>query len=239
MLSRAGRRLGTSFGRERARLQNLRIGENSLASASQFDLIVSTIAVLFEPSDTRQPTGITSEQLSAVIRKPLSIGQTPDGGTIISSNRDQIEIQLFPNKIDVRESSGDPQQGGRKIPRVLHEFMAIVHDAPIRSYGMNFILDVYTRDPSAWLSVNLLNQELASTLGSPVSSNVVSLIFDRPPKTLTVRFESREPDRINVNFNATEHADTLPPQEQLEVELTDLYESLQGILVKLEAQYGS
>ena len=206
-----------------------------MADASQFELIMSTIAVLFEPSGDPAPSGITSEQLSSILRAPLGVGQAADGRSIISSNRDQLEIQVFHNKIDVRELSGDPQQGAQKIPRVLHEFLELASLGPVNTVGLNIILEFPLANPGTWIGEHLLNQELASTLDASVSSKGLSLVFDRAPKTLEFKFEPRGPDKINVNFNSSEDVDSLPPQEQLMNELTELYESLEGYLDSLGA----
>jgi hypothetical protein len=206
-----------------------------LADASQFDLIVSTAAVLFEPRDDPPPSGISNEQLSSIIRAPLAVGQAVDGRTIISSNRDQIEIQVLHNKIDVREVSGNPQEGARKIARVLHEFLALANRGPVHTYGLNFILDIPLANPGSWLGEHLLIQDLPSKLSASVSSKGVSFVFDRAPKTLEFKFAPREPDKINVNINSSEEVDSLPPQEQVMGELIELYESLEPYLDLLGA----
>jgi hypothetical protein len=200
----------------------------TLANRSQVELILSTIAVVFQPGESPRQIDIGGEALTAILRRPLTVAQGPDI-LIVTSNRDQIEVQIFPNKIDVRELSGDIAQGRSKIPRIVHEFLSILTDMRIQSYGVNFNLEINVERPREWLGNNLLNPGLAES-GTTLSSNLVSLVLERPPKVWTVRFEAQADDKLNINFNASEHTETLPNRENLDNELKAQYEALKEFL---------
>lgn len=204
-----------------------------LASSSQTELIVSTIAVLLQPGGPPLQIDVGDDALAAILRRPLTIVQAPQQGSIITSNRDQIEVQLFLNKIDVRELSGDITKGRSKIPRIIHEFLASSPDLKIQSYGVNCILEINVKRPREWLGNNLLDPGLASKLGTSLSSNLLTLVLDRPPKVWTVRFEVQHGDKLNINFNASEHTDALPSREQLCSDLGAQYKALNEFLAQL------
>ena len=203
-----------------------------MANNDRTELILSTVAVVLAPDVPPPPIGIGEHALEAILRRPLSISQSPEG-PIITSNRDQVEIRFSPNKIDVRESSGDVTQAKSKIPRIIHGFLAISAEVKAQSYGVNFILEINVEGPHEWLGNNLLNPSLASKLGTSFSSNLVTLLLDRPPKTWTVRFEAQSGDRLNVNFNASESTGALPNQEKLDQEIEDQYKSLNEFLSQI------
>ena len=203
-----------------------------LANNDQTELILSTLAVVLALDVLPPPIGIREDALETILRRPLSISLSPEG-PIISSNRDQVEIRFSPNKIDVRESSGDVTQAKSKIPRIIHGFLDTLAEVKPQSYGVNFILEINVEGPREWLGNNLLNPSLAPKLGSSFSSNLVTLILDRPPKTWTVRLEAQPGDRLTVNFNASESTGALPNQEKLDHEIEDQYKSLNEFLSQI------
>ena len=202
----------------------------TLANNDQTELILSTIAVVFSPDP--RPARIGSQAIEAILRRPLAISQSPEG-PIITSNRDQVEVQFFLNKIDVRESSGDVAQAKSKIPRIMHAFLAPLDGVSIRSYGINFISEINVERPREWLGNNLLNPSLASELGTPFSSNLVTLLLDQPPKAWTVRFEAQPDNRLSVSFNASENTDTLPNQQELASEIGQQYDAFTEFLSQM------
>ena len=208
-----------------------------MANNSQSDLIVTTIAAVLQPIDPPRGIDLNGNVLATILKRPLTVAEGPRGQISVTSNRDQVEVQLFPNKIDVRESSGDVAQARNKIPGIIHGFLATILAAEtIRTYGINFILEVTVESPREWLGNNLLDHALASKLGTSPSSNLVALVFDRPPKTWTVRFEAQPDAKLNVNFNASEHRGVLPSLEQLEEEVGEQYDRLKAFLAAVGVQ---
>ena len=205
-----------------------------MANNDRTELILSTIVVVLAPSVPPRLIDIEPHGLEAILRRPLTFSQSPVG-PIITSNRDQIEIAFSSNRIDVRESSGDVAQAKSKISRIIHGFLALATLAEVsaQSYGVNFISEINVERPHEWLGNNLLNPNLASKFGTSFSSNLVTLILDRPPKVWTVRFEARPGDRFSVNFNASENTGALPNQEKLEHDIEEQYKSLNEFLSQI------
>ena len=205
-----------------------------MANNGQAELILSTIAVVFAPYDPSVPIGIgININLERILRRPLNISKGPEG-SVITSNRDQVEVQLLLNKLDVREFSGDVAQAKSKVPRIMHGFLSSLPGIiKIQSYGVNLILEIDEEKPSEWLGNRLLNPDLASQFGTSLSSNLVAMLFDRPPKTWTVQFQALPDDRLNVNCNVTERTSELPSQEKLGDEIEGQYKALEKFLSEI------
>ncbi len=203
-----------------------------MVNSSKAELLISSIAVLYQPSDPLNPISIGGEQLASVLRQPLNIGQGP-GVLVATSSRDQVEVQFAPTKIDVRELSGEIAQGVRKIPEILYKFLPILGQVKIQSYGINFILETDVEKPNWWLGDKLLDPRLSSTLGASPSCDVIVLGFEMPPKERKVRFEARLGDKLIVNFNASELTDALPNSSRLGEELREQYSALTELLAQL------
>ena len=177
---------------------------------ADIDLVLATIAILFEPPQAAP--AITQEQIGEVLHRPINIGQTPDGRLIVNSNRDQIEIQMFPNKVDVRDLSGELAKAKEKVPEVVSKIMALVlQGAPlnIHTYGINIVVEIPMTDPNTWIGETFLKDELDTVFGPPLSSNEITIRASEPPKTINVKIVSRENSRININFSASEETNTI------------------------------
>ena len=203
-----------------------------MANNDGTELIMSTVAVVLMPNAPLPQIGIRPSGLETILKRPLSISQSPEG-PIVTSNRDQVEVQLFPNKIDVRESSGDVTQAKSKVPRIMHGFLGILPGISIQSYGVNFISEIKVESPLEWLGNSLINPSLACKLGSSLSSKSVTLLLDRPPKAWTVQLEALPDDRLGVNFNASESTVALPNREKLASEIEQQYEELNEFLAQI------
>ena len=134
-----------------------------MATNEQVELIMSTVAVVLNTPTSLSSTAIKADQLEAVLRRPLSFLQGPEG-PIISSNRDQTEIHLLNNKFDVRESVATLINQETKSPRIATGFLGILGTVEIRSYGVNFILELNVEKPEEWLGANLINPAIATNL---------------------------------------------------------------------------
>lgn len=108
----------------------------------------------------------------------------------------------------------------------------MLSNPPILSYGLNFIVEVARENPDQWIGSKLLNPALAEDIDPPISSSLTVLKFNRQPKTLAVRFESR-PDSIHVNMNVSEQTDTLPDHDQLGKELGEQFQALADLINRL------
>lgn len=205
-----------------------------MTSGISLELVLSSIALVIEPNELTQPVSITQEVLTPILRGPLNIGQTGDGRTIIGSVRDQIEVQFSPTKIDIRDLSGAFEQSVERIPRLVGEFLALLPQGQISSYGVNFVVEFKIENSEHWLSTKLLHPELANIMSSPVSTSLTVLKFDSPPNTLILRFEIRSGGVINLNFNSSTPAEAYPEHDVVARDMRDEYERLSTIVRSLE-----
>ena len=193
--------------------------------------MLASVAIIFIPPDSQDP--ITPNQLAKILKRPLGLGQTQEGLAVVNSSRDQIELQIAPNKLDVRDLSGNFEQAKNKVPEVVSNIMNLLGDPVVTSFGVNFILETSINDAYAWIGSRFLNQELSKELGSTVASNVVSIRINRPPKALTLRIESSDDSRITVNYNASEQTDALPGLDKFARELEEQNNQLFAIISKV------
>ena len=204
-----------------------------MSETERLELLVSTIAVVFDPTHQPSPISIPSD-LTGILRQPVNVSGDPLGQLVLTSTRDQTELILSGNKIDVRDLSGKLDQGVAKIPRIVHELGALLGNPGLRSYGINFILELSKDDATNWLATNLLSPVVRESLEGQLSSNHINLTLHRPPKTLAIQLASSVVDKINVNFNASGEATELPSAEHLRQDMDDQYRTLIGLLEQLE-----
>ena len=184
------------------------------------DLLFSTIAVVFDPDPNLPIFRMNDEILSEILRRPLNIGNDPTGQIVISSPRDYIEIQLSPNKIDVRDFSGSHEHGEEHIPRVIHRFLQILDYPELTSYGINFVVEVPNDEPAQWIANTLVNPTKKEYFEN-LTSNRVHLVFQDGCKDITMQVATRGTKNINVNYNASESVSILPSIEELRQGITE------------------
>jgi hypothetical protein len=205
-----------------------------MTTNSEIELILSTVALLFEPSENRQPIELTQEVFETFLRKPLQISVLSGNRIFASSNRDQIEVQVYSNKLDVRDANGDIQHGIDNIPRILRDAATLwPEEENVKSCGINFVVDVYLENPKAWLGNHLLNQALITDVGSAISSNLVSLMFKQDQRDWTIRFQEQQGKRLNINFNASQTITNLPSQKDLQIDINTQYCAFRDFLAQL------
>ena len=199
------------------------------------DLVVSTVAVIFE-SPLQPPASISSQDVGEFLRLP-SLGYSPDGSLAINSHRDQIEVLLSANKLDVRNVSGEHDKGVERVPAAVHGMCELFSTSAPKSFGVNFIVSVEQSEPRSWMAETFLRGDLASVLEDSPGSDMLSFVYVRGVKTITVRFDVRPGFGINVNYNASEEISALPGREELgsdldaqKANLDDLLRAL-GLLV--------
>ena len=177
------------------------------------------------------PERLTGDTFREIMSGVLNVGQTVDGSVAITSTRDQMEVRLSPSKVDVRDLSGQPKRVPKEIPRVITKVWDLLQDPVMKSYGINFVLEVPMAEPKVWLGDRFLATSLKSELDD-LSSDQISISFEQKIKTQTIRFQAVRDSRININSNASQTAESLPALEQLQDELAAQYEALIALLDK-------
>ena len=196
-----------------------------------FDLLASTVALVFQPP-LQPPVSISGQEMAKFLHMP-SPGYSPDGSVAINSHRDQIEVFVSANKLDVRNLSGNFEKGYEKVPEVLHGMYNLLGADSPTSVGINFVLSVPKEEPQAWIGQSFLSGDIASIFKGSLASDMISVIYERDNKVITVRFEARPDSAITVNFNASQDVTALPGQEQIAADIATqrgiLNELLEGL----------
>ena len=187
---------------------------------ANIDIMMSTIAVITAPP--AQPRSIDQKDLQQVLTRPLAIGQSPEG-LLVSSQRDQIEVIVGGNKINVRDLSGEPRFSQSKIPPTLHFFLG---PSQINSYGVNFTIAVPRVEPLQWLRDNILSPQISERTRKTLIGGAGALKIAVEHKTWNIKLESGEGDTINVDFNASEETQQLPDNGRLRQELQEQFDAL-------------
>lgn len=205
-----------------------------MSESTSLDLLFSTVAVVFEPIQNVPAFHITDETLTGILKHPLNLGNAPGGQLVISSPRDNMEVQISPNKIDVRDISGNIDHGKAEIPRVISEFIGLFDNPTLISYGINFVVEIANDNPAQWVAARLLNPDLSEHFGDELTSNQISLNFPISSKDITIQIGSRGRSQLHVNFNASENTNILPCAGTLSQEIAEQYSYLESRLSQLE-----
>jgi hypothetical protein len=191
----------------------------------KMEIVTSTIAVIFDPL-TSAPS-INERDLMAVLRRPLGIAQTPDGQFIVSSNRDQAEVILGANKLDVRDLSGEIANAKARIPQRLSALLKLISNPHLKSFGINFIVEFAVAEAQKALANNLLKSDTKFQSGAELRSDSVSLMFQHSSgKAWTLRFDSRDNQTVSLNFNASEQSENLPGGDELGLQLESQHQQM-------------
>lgn len=191
-----------------------------MINQTNIDIMMSTIAVITPPPP--QPRSIDQKDLQQVLTRPLAIGQSPEG-ILVSSQRDQIEVIVGGNKINVRDLSGQPRFSESKIPPILHFFLG---PSQINSYGVNFIVVVPRVEPLQWMRDNILSPQISERTQKTLIGGAGTLKIAFEHKTWNIKLEPGEDDTINVDFNASEETQQLPDDARLCQELQEQFDAL-------------
>lgn len=191
---------------------------------TNIDVIMSTIVVI--TASLPQPRSIDQKDLQQVLTRPLAIGQSPEG-ILVSSQRDQIEVIVGGNKINVRDLSGQLRFSESKIPPILHFFLG---SSQINSYGVNFIVVVPRVEPLQWMRDNILSPQISERTQKTLIGGAGTLKIVFKDKTWNIKLEHGEGDTINVDFNASEETQQLPDNDRLCQELQEQFDALLGFL---------
>ena len=194
------------------------------------ELLFSTVAVTFTPYQVAP--SISETQVLGLLNRPLSIGLSSEGMTVMGSSRDQVEVALSDRKLDVREVSGKAKTSAAKIPKLIHRFIGLLPGPKIQSYGVNYVVDASVANAEDWLASSLLDSGIVKKFG--LATRNVSLLLDKGKKKWTIKFEVRRDSRIDINFNASEKTSKLPSATQLKKELVEQWDALNQFLGELK-----
>ena len=194
------------------------------------ELFTTTIAVIFDPVES---VPLSGELFQKIMRAPLKVSQGLDGSIMISSSRDQVEVSLLPNKLDVRVIGDEVSGAVTKVPEVLLDVVEeVLPPLTMRSYGINFLLESnLEQDGTTWAGEMFLSESLRE-LGPRLSSDSIKFSFGNPPKVQTVVLQINNMTRLIVNANASEQVNDLPSKERLGKDIASQYEFLRELLRK-------
>ena len=205
-----------------------------MESNTGVDLTLCSVACVFGPLEP--PPSLSGVQLESILRPPLQLAQGIDGRFSITSTRQQIEVQLSSNKIEVRDLSGKPELVHENIPGILSAVVGLFPPLQFKSYGINFVAEILRDDPEQWLGDHLLSPVLACKFRNSVTSNNLSFSFVKEPKSLTIKFTPRpNSNRIEVNFNSSEDIQTLPKEADLKILIGEQYSEFVEMVGALES----
>ena len=149
---------------------------------------------------------------------------------VIASSRDQVEVLLWPNKLDVRVIGDEDSGVVTKVPEVLLGVVQVLPELSMRSYGINFLFESdLEQDGTTWLGDKFLSESLKE-LGPRLSSDSIKFSFANPPKVQTVVLQISNMTRLIVNANASEQVDGLPDKEGLEADVDSQHKFLTDLL---------
>jgi len=190
---------------------------------------MSTIAVVSDEPPSQ--VSLSDKELESILKRPFTIGQSP-AGTVVSSQRDQIEIIAGGNKLNVRDLSGDVEFSESKIPTILDFFIKKI-EFQISSYGINFIITVPCAEPGQWIRDNILAPNISEKISKTVLRGAAVLNIASGDKTWNIKLDPGESNKINVDFNASETTEQIPDQDRFREELQEQFDGLRQFLSDL------
>lgn len=177
------------------------------------DFVASTVAVVFGP-EFQPKSPVPGQAMAAFLHRP-TVSLSPDGSVVITSHRDQVEVVLSANKLDVRDVSGRDETAYEKIPKVLHGIRPLLSGEQPKLLGINFVVSVPQENPRSWIAQKFLAQDLKTIIQAQFDSNSVSVSYEQSGKRVTVRFDASPESALIVNFNASQDIDDLPAEEEM------------------------
>ena len=172
----------------------------------QIEKLLTSIVFLLESikKDTLSPREINSV---LHLRPPFSIGQTPDGKVMTGSPRDQIELFIGKDRIDIRDLSGG-KPGKKPTARIAIDLLAWL-DAKWRALGFNYELQFPV--PSEEAAGEFIAKKVASLEELkpqiPISGAGITFFYIKEHKKYTLRIQPREWEEstkdiyVNVNIH--------------------------------------
>lgn len=191
-------------------------------------LVMSTIAVTHE---VPEPKNVNVKDFEQFLGPAITVGGSV-AGTVISSQREQIEIIIANNVTNVRDLSGRKDFSASKVGMIL-EFFVGNYGLKINSYGVNFILRVPCLEAQKWIRENILSSRISEKTGKELVGGVGTMSVKSGRKTWNIKFESTEDKKIAVDFNASQKINKLPNADVLRDELKKQWNSLVKFLSDL------
>lgn len=184
-------------------------------------LVMSTIAITHEVPAAKN---VNVKELEQFLDPPITVGVGPEG-SIIGSQREQIEIVTANVKTNVRDLSGQKDFAGSKVGMILNYFVTNF-GLKVNSYGVNFMLRVSCSAPGKWIMENILSSRISEKTGRKLVSGAAAVSLEAERKTWNIRFESVDDNKLAVDFNASEKTVELPGADVLSGELKTQWELL-------------
>ena len=184
-------------------------------------LVMSTIAITHE---IPEPKNVNIKELEQFLSPPITVGAGPEG-SIIGSQREQIEVIIANVKINVRDLSGKKDFTGSKVGMILNHFVANF-GLKVNSYGVNFVLRVSCSAPKKWIMENILSSRISERTNRKLVGGAATVSLEAERKTWNIRFESIDDNKLAVDFNASEKTVKLPETDVLSGELKTQWELL-------------
>lgn len=184
-------------------------------------LVMSTVAITHEIPELKN---VNIKELEQFLSPPITVGAGPEG-SIIGSQREQIEIITANVKTNVRDLSGQKDFAGSKVGMILNYFVTNC-GLKVNSYGVNFVLRVSCLAPGQWIMENILSSRISEKTGRKLVSGAAAVSLEAERKTWNIRFESGDDNKLAVDFNASEKTVELPGADVLSGELKTQWELL-------------
>ncbi len=184
-------------------------------------LVMSTVAITHE---IPEPKNVNVKELEQFLSPPITVGAGPEG-SIIGSQREQIEIIIANVKTNVRDLSGKKDFAGSKVGMILNYFVTNF-GLKVNSYGVNFVLRVSCSASEKWIMGNILSSRISERTSRKLVGGAATVSLEAERKTWNIRFESIEDKKLAVDFNASEKTVKLPETDVLSGELKTQWELL-------------
>lgn len=201
----------------------------------QFEVIYTSIVVVLSEEPVRR---LSVDELKRIIHPPLNISSSPDGVTIASSPRDQIDIYLGQGRVQVRDNSGQ-EPGKKPVSKVIYDVLVPL-GASYRAFGLNYGLTFKIKSdllPAKLIKDKFLNVGfLEPKLGSSLVGASVRLHYPKGAKVCNLLLEAYEglkSDRFHADLNVHEDTTSLPPQDALAESFKKEHDDLLKFLASL------
>ncbi len=201
----------------------------------QLEVIYTSIVVVLSGEPIKR---LSVDELKGIIHPPLSIGSSPDGVTIASSARDQIDILLGQSRVQVRDNSGQ-EPGKKPVPKVIYDVLVPL-GVTYRAFGLNYGLAFTVKSdlsPAKLIRDKFLNVAfLEPKLGAPLEGASVRLYYPKGAKICNLLLEPYEgptADRFHIDLNVHEDTTTLPSQDALAESFKKEHDDLLKFLTSL------
>jgi hypothetical protein len=178
---------------------------------------------------------MSTETFRRFVRPPLSLSSSSDN-LEVTSHRDRTIITLSDDQTEIRDFSGDIGEASLKIPELFAPVLELLSVTEIQSYEIKFLLeyqDPGVRDMGKWLGERVLNDHIATTLGTDITCGLVDVGFARGRKFQGLGLRIASSSTVKVSSRAIERAERLPDHNDFESELVAQYDDLLDTLRRL------